>query len=94
MDFHSPSNSYAEPPSKALIHSEIWLADGNLVLIADCAAFKVHRSQLERHSDVFRDLFSIPQPLDQSLVDGCPWVELYDRPSDIHHLLIALYDGL
>ncbi|OAX37638.1 hypothetical protein K503DRAFT_771291 [Rhizopogon vinicolor AM-OR11-026] len=86
--------SSREPPPKALIRSDIWFPDGNIVLIADCAAFKVHRGQLERHSDVFHDLFSIPQPPDESLVDGSPWVELYDRPSDLYHLLIALYDGL
>ncbi|KAG2351615.1 hypothetical protein BDR07DRAFT_1583041 [Suillus spraguei] len=65
-----------------------------VVLIADSAAFKVHHGQLERHSEVFRDLFSVPQPVDQNLVDGCPSVELHDRPTDLYHLLIALYDGI
>lgn len=79
-----------------IIRSDIWFSDGNIVLVARGIAFKVHRGQLQRHSEVFRDLFSIPQPSgqNQALIDGCEWVELYDAPSDVLHLLSALYDGL
>jgi hypothetical protein len=78
----------------ALIRSDFWFIDGNIVIVAGQAAFKVHRGQLERHSDVFNDMFSIPQPTDQEMIDGCFWVELYDRPSDVFCFLRALYDGL
>ncbi|KIJ62509.1 hypothetical protein HYDPIDRAFT_176574 [Hydnomerulius pinastri MD-312] len=81
----------------ALVRSDIWFADGNVVLIAGSAAFKVHRGQLQRHSEVFRDLFEIgrPPPTKRGgMVEGCPTVDLYDCPSDVHHLLVALYDGL
>jgi hypothetical protein len=45
-----------------VVHSSIWFADGNIILVAaGSAAFKVHRGQLERHSEVFYDLFSVPQ---------------------------------
>ena len=74
--------------------SDLWFSDGNIVIISGKAAFKVHRGQLERHSEVFRDLFSIPQPAIQELFEGCPWVELHDAPGDILYLLMALYDGL
>ncbi|KAH7914875.1 hypothetical protein BJ138DRAFT_1055900, partial [Hygrophoropsis aurantiaca] len=94
MESNSSSDGMSYPSPKALVRSDIWFSDGNIVLVAGYAAFKVHRGQLERHSDVFRDLFSVPQPAEQSLVDGCPSVELYDSPCDVHHLLIALYDGL
>ncbi|PCH44082.1 hypothetical protein WOLCODRAFT_77004 [Wolfiporia cocos MD-104 SS10] len=77
-----------------LTRTDFWFADGNIVLVAQHAAFKVHRGQLERHSEVFRDLFSIPQPEKEDKIDGCPWVELHDSPSDVLHLLSALYDGL
>jgi len=77
-----------------LTRSDFWFADGNIILVAGHAAFKVHRGQLERHSDIFRDLFTIPQPQCQDMVDGCPWVELHDSPADVLHLLSALYDGL
>ncbi|KAJ7697565.1 hypothetical protein B0H14DRAFT_3655521 [Mycena olivaceomarginata] len=33
-----------------------------IIIIASSVAFKVHRGQLRRHSEVFDDLFSIPQP--------------------------------
>ena len=44
---------------KALIRSDIWFPDGNVVLVAGSAAFKVHRGQLERHSEVFKDMFLV-----------------------------------
>lgn len=94
MDGDSPCSPHDDGLPKALIRSDIWFSDGNIVLIADSAAFKVHHGQLERHSEVFRDLFSVPQPVDQNLIDGCPSVELHDRPTDLYHLLIALYDGI
>ncbi|KAK7036151.1 hypothetical protein R3P38DRAFT_616721 [Favolaschia claudopus] len=84
-------------PSKRLfniVRSELWFSDGNVVIIAAAIAFKVHRGQLRRHSEVFDDLFSIPQPQDQDLYDGCPWIEVYDCPSDVLYFLRALYDGL
>ncbi|KAF8168565.1 hypothetical protein B0H34DRAFT_64923 [Crassisporium funariophilum] len=80
------------PPS--LVRSDFWFNDGNLIIIAGLAAFKVHRGQLERHSEVFSDLFSIPQPKDPELIDGCSCVELQDCPSDVFYFLGALYDGL
>ncbi|KAI0817013.1 hypothetical protein BC628DRAFT_1333857 [Trametes gibbosa] len=77
--------------------TDFWFSDGNVVLLAGNVAFKVHRGQLVRHSDIFHDMFSLPQPASeegQGLIDGCPWVELHDDPSDVLHLLRALYDGL
>ncbi|KAJ7738813.1 hypothetical protein B0H16DRAFT_1761155 [Mycena metata] len=86
---HSQSKKLA-----SIVRSELWFLDGNIVIIASSVAFKVHRGQLRRHSEVFNDLFSIPQPKDQDLYDGCPWVEVYDCPSDVLYFLKALYDGL
>lgn len=77
-----------------LVRSDFWFVDGNIVIIAGPAAFKVHRGQLERHSEVFDGLFSVPQPQKQELFDGCLWVELHDCPSDVFYFLGALYDGL
>ena len=92
----SLSGSRATTISDDIIRSDIWFADGNIVLVARGIAFKVHRGQLQRHSEVFRDLFSMPQPAaqDQAMIDDCEWVELYDAPTDVLHLLSALYDGL
>ncbi|KAI9463835.1 hypothetical protein HD554DRAFT_2026969 [Boletus coccyginus] len=79
---------------KALIRSDIWFSDGNIVLVAGSAAFKVHRGQLERHSEVFKDMFLVGRASKgNKMVDGSPTVDIYDCPSDVYHLLVALYDG-
>src|SRR5882762_5447020 len=88
------SNIPRELLPRHLVRSDFWFRDGNIVIIAGSAAFKVHRGQLERHSEIFSDLFSIPQPLEQDLIDGCSYVELPDCPSDVFYFLSALYDGL
>ncbi|KAI0628222.1 hypothetical protein C8Q77DRAFT_1068402 [Trametes polyzona] len=96
------SSFTAQCPATPDLHSyqttDFWFSDGNIVLLAGTVAFKVHRGQLVRHSDVFHDMFSLPQPdaseAGQGLIDGCQWVELHDDPSDVLHLLRALYDGL
>ncbi|KAG2125023.1 hypothetical protein DEU56DRAFT_873160 [Suillus clintonianus] len=46
-------------PSK---HTDLWFSDGSIVLRAENTLFRVHKSQLARHSAFFRDLFSLPQP--------------------------------
>ena len=75
------------------VEAGLWFDDGNIILLVEDIAFKVHQGQLERHSDVFRGMLSLPQP-DSEAIDGIPWVELHDDPSDVLHLLSALYDGL
>lgn len=82
-----------------IVRADIWFNDGNIILIVhvnttNYTAFKVHRGQLERHSEVFHSLFSVPQPTTSELIEGCPFVELHDCPSDLFYLLSALYDGL
>ncbi|KAJ7629873.1 hypothetical protein B0H17DRAFT_1284054 [Mycena rosella] len=80
------SEDYNTPAPKTalsnVIRSDLWFSDGNIILIAASIAFKVHRGQLRRHSEVFDDVFNLPQPKDQDLYDGCPWIEVYDCPSD------------
>lgn len=70
--------------------------------------FRVHKSQLARHSAFFRDLFSLPQPSADSAtsasptalqidttneIEGCPVLRLFDTAEDVENLLMALYDG-
>jgi hypothetical protein len=86
--------STAKARFRTLIQSDLWFDDGNIVLIVGSSAFKVHRGQLSRQSEVFDNLFSIPQPADQLLYEGAAWVELYDNPADVFYFLKALYDGL
>lgn len=52
-----------------------------------------------RHSDVFRDMFSIPQPpagtyASDDEIEGCPIVHIPDEsPEDLEVFLDVLYDG-
>jgi len=72
---------------------EIWYDDGNIVLVVqERVAFRVHRGVLAENSHVFHDMFSIPQPLqDSELFDGCPLVHLSDTADDVRQLLRMLY---
>ncbi|EJD00814.1 uncharacterized protein FOMMEDRAFT_89795 [Fomitiporia mediterranea MF3/22] len=90
----SPVSSDSCSLSPESRQKDFWFEDGSVILLADTIAFKVHRGQLARHSDVFRDLLSIPQPQDEASFEGCYIVELHDSPEDLWYLLKALYDGL
>jgi len=72
-----------------------WLEDGNVVLQAGGTQFKVHRGTLCRHSDVFKDMFSMPSPPaeaeDDTRVEGCPVIQLHDPVKDVEQMLSALY---
>ena len=94
MDDAANSPTPHHVPPDCLVRSDFWFLDGNIVILAGKAIFKVHRGQLERHSDVFNGLFSIPQPTGQELIDDCVYMELPDDPSDVFYFLGALYDGL
>ncbi|KAJ7039025.1 hypothetical protein C8F04DRAFT_1086858 [Mycena alexandri] len=45
--------------------SEIWHNDGSVVLQAENTQFRVHQSVLAMHSQFFRGIQGLPQPLDQ-----------------------------
>ena len=87
----------ASSETRKTIDTNLWFDDGNIVLIAETTAFRVHKSILARHSEVFRGLFSIPQPInpdDVEMMDGCFVVRLPDRRYDLRHLLRAIYYGI
>ena len=68
---------------------DFWFSDGNVILSAGSFAFKVHRGQLERHAEIFQTMLSIPQPENADSI-----INLCDSPTDVYHLMRALYDGL
>ncbi|TFK75062.1 hypothetical protein BDN72DRAFT_832773 [Pluteus cervinus] len=43
-------------------HPDLWFNDGSVICRAGDTLFRVHMSQLARHSECFRDMFSMPQP--------------------------------
>ena len=73
-----------------------WLEDGNIIIVATGGSevgFRVYKGLLARASPVFRDLFSIPPPVDMETVEGCPVVRLPDAPSDLRNFLYIVIDG-
>lgn len=78
---------------ECLIRSHMWFEDGNIVLIAEDIAFKLHRGVLARQSPIFEDMFSVPQPTVQDHFDDCPAVHLHDQASDLEIFIEVLYDG-
>ncbi|KAF7297799.1 BTB domain-containing protein [Mycena kentingensis (nom. inval.)] len=71
---------------------DYWFEDGSIILQAETTQFRVVKSVLAIHSTVFRDMFSVPLPADEPLVEGCPVVFLPgDKAGDWKHLLDAMY---
>ncbi|TRM56425.1 hypothetical protein BD626DRAFT_414013 [Schizophyllum amplum] len=81
-------------PFSALLRTSLYFPDGNIILVAGNALFKVHLGQLARHSEVFHGLLTLPTPPEDQLFEGCQWLELYDSPKDVFYWLASLYDGL
>ncbi|TFK40674.1 hypothetical protein BDQ12DRAFT_733879 [Crucibulum laeve] len=79
------------------IRGEPWFDDGNIILVTQDAptAFRLHRGVLARHSEIFQDMFAIPQPSSEvEMFEGCQVVRMYDNPSELSNLVKALYDGV
>ncbi|KAJ7066645.1 hypothetical protein C8F01DRAFT_1020166 [Mycena amicta] len=85
-------------------HADLWLEDGSVIMQAESTLFRVHISQLSRHSVLFRDVFTLPQPPRQQApstssdavleeCESCPVVFLHDKAEDVANFLAALYDG-
>jgi hypothetical protein len=76
---------------------EPWFDDGNVVLLAERIAFRVHRGVMARASEVMQTMFALPQPepggSDTEFIDGCSVVPMYDDPTLLSVLVKALYDG-
>ena len=73
---------------------EVWLSDGNIVVVSRQVAFRVHKSILSHHSVIFRDLFSLPDQGADEMMEGCPVVRLdADDPIDLQRLFLVLCCG-
>ncbi|KAI5896125.1 uncharacterized protein SCHCODRAFT_02676049 [Schizophyllum commune H4-8] len=79
------------PPQQ---HEKHWYDDGSVVLHVEDTLFRVHRSILAKHSEIFRDAFALPAPVEAEEHDGFPLVRLRgDRIQGWNELLDALYDS-
>lgn len=75
-------------------YSTLWLDDGNIILVAGNTGFKVHWGILARHSETFRDMFSLPQPqpLDE-VVEGCPVIRIAGEDSEKFAIVTEILYG-
>ena len=86
----------SDPETQVIKNDELWMEDGNIVLIAETTSFCVHRGVLSGYSVVFKDLFSIPQPpqAEAEMIEGLPVVHLPDAAEDLANFLDLLYFGI
>ncbi|KAI0783936.1 hypothetical protein BC629DRAFT_1594063 [Irpex lacteus] len=78
-------------------HPDLWFDDGTVILIAETTGFRVYRGLLVRHSDIFRDMFLLPQPTSEpnGHPPDCPIVRLADDSAEeVAILLNILCNGV
>ncbi|KAJ7017172.1 hypothetical protein C8F04DRAFT_1054517 [Mycena alexandri] len=75
-----------------LVRSKIWKPYGDIILQAESTQFRVTRDILAEQSSVFRDMFSVPQPLNEPTIEGCPIVHVSDTAKDWELFLEILYN--
>lgn len=79
------------PESQLIRRSDPWFNDGTIVIQAESMQFRVYRGILAASSPIFSDMFSIPQPPDNSeSVEGCAVVHVSDSAEDWQYVLKAL----
>ncbi|KAI1786049.1 hypothetical protein LXA43DRAFT_80879 [Ganoderma leucocontextum] len=70
---------------------ELWLNDGNIVLVSQGRVmFKVYRGLLAAQSPIFADMFAVASSNSCAHFGGVPTVHLMDSSEDLRHLLRAL----
>ncbi|KAI0820490.1 hypothetical protein BC628DRAFT_1396658 [Trametes gibbosa] len=87
-----PGEVLPEITTRVKRHPEYWFNDGSIVVVAQETGYRIHKSILARHSEVFCDLFSVPQTSADDHLDGCPVVRISDPSVDFSNLLKAFYD--
>ncbi|KIM42349.1 hypothetical protein M413DRAFT_444773 [Hebeloma cylindrosporum] len=89
---HSTANATDDSTLRSLTrHPEFWFYDGSIVLSVQETLFRVHQTILSTHSDIFADLFTVPQPDGEYVIEGCHVVILHDDAKDFEDLLRAVY---
>lgn len=80
-------------PSSLIKSADVWFPDGSVVLCAGDTLFRVYSGILALHSSVFKDLFTLPQPLnDSESFDECPLIALQDGEEELRDFLRVVHD--
>ncbi|KAJ3523679.1 hypothetical protein NM688_g8687 [Phlebia brevispora] len=75
-------------------HESLWFDDGNIVLITeDAIGFRVHKSVLSQASPVFKEMFTLPQPDVDEIMEDCHALELQDGPTELADFLTYIYNA-
>ena len=84
------SPAFSQSASPPPVHLDMANAD---IIIQSCdfINFRVHKLVLSLSSPFFNDMFSLPQPSDQEVVDGLPVVRLSEDAEVLNCLLTMLY---
>ena len=86
-----PRILYGPGPLAGKLHPELWLDDGNLILVANRhTAFRVYAGLLASQSEIFANLFAVASVSPDEVYDGCPVVPVYDTPGEFAHFLRVL----
>ncbi|KAJ7174938.1 hypothetical protein C8R46DRAFT_95448 [Mycena filopes] len=80
-------------PAPVVRVQNLWFEDGGIVVKAQNSLFRVSRGILMLQSPIFADMFSIPQPADAEVIDGCPVAELPDAAEDVNVFLKTIFDS-
>jgi len=85
-----PSPAFPQNPSP--LPDRLDMANGDIIIQScDFINFRVHKLVLSLSSPFFGDMFSLPQPSDQDVVDGLPVVRLSEDADVLNCLLTMLY---
>ncbi|KAH8103514.1 hypothetical protein BXZ70DRAFT_735785 [Cristinia sonorae] len=82
------------PRTKVHRHQQYYFEDGNLTILVEDTLFRVFRSTFIRHSPVFGDLFSLPEPAGQTSEGSSDDNPLYFSgilSADFERLLWVIY---
>ncbi|KAH9976383.1 hypothetical protein BGW80DRAFT_1457182 [Lactifluus volemus] len=81
------------PTAQARVEEELVSpARDVIILSSDDASFPFHKSILASSSQIFRDIFSLPQPsISQTFVNGLPVVRVPEKANILRALITVLY---
>ena len=83
-------------PAPLCKHDRLWFEDGSVILTSDVdfLSFRLHRSVLSLHSNIFRMILALPSKAESNeIVEACPVVHLQDSGDGLERFFGLLYDG-